>query len=114
MNRRSIGIMAILFVLLAAAGVVYQAVTREPAAVKDDTMTVLMPGIEISALYDDGARVWAGTNEGIYLLDRDTGEITEQVDADIHMIFSAMITQTDDGLIWAGHEDGLSAFDREL
>ena len=111
MNRKSILILAIVFGLLTAAGAVYQVITRKPAAPKNEALTVLMPGIEISALFDDGERVGAGTGEGICILDRDTGEKIEKLDADIHMIFSAMITKTEDGLIWAGHEDGLSAFD---
>ena len=111
MNRKSILILAILFGLLTTAGIAYQIITRKSAPPRDEALTVLMPGIEISALFDDGERVWAGTGEGLYILDRDTGDIVEKLDADIHMIFSAMITRTEDGLIWVGHEDGLSAFD---
>ena len=113
MNRKSILILVIIFGLLTSAGIAYQIITRKSAAPRDEALTVLMPGIEISALYDDGEKVWAGTGEGLFILDRNTGETIEKLDPDIHMIFSAMITKTDDGLVWAGHEDGLSAFDKE-
>ncbi len=113
MNRKSLLILAIIFGLLTAAGIAYQIVTKKSAPPRDEALTVLMSGTEISALFDDGERVWAGTGEGLFLLDRDTGDIVEKLDADIHMIFSAMITRTGDGLVWAGHEDGLSAFDKE-
>lgn len=114
MNRKSILILGIIFGLITAAGIVYKIFTKEPDVPKNEALTVLMTGVEISALYDDGEKLWTGTNEGIYILDRDTGETVKKLDADIHMIYSAMITSTEDGLIWAGHEDGLSAFDREL
>ncbi len=113
MNRKSIMIMLIVLGLLTAAGIVYQVVTREPEAPAYEEITVLMPGTEISALYDDGENVWAGTGDGIFILDRDTGEVIRELDADIQMIFSAMITRTDDGLVWAGHDEGLSAFDSD-
>ena len=114
MNRKSILILAIVFGLLTMSGIAYQIITKKSAPRRNDALTVLMPGTEISALYDDGERLWAGTGTGIFILDRDTGDITDKPDADIHMIFSAMITRTEDGLVWAGHEDGLSAFDNEF
>ncbi|MBR4718767.1 MAG: hypothetical protein IKP31_00835 [Lachnospiraceae bacterium] len=111
MNRKSILILLTVFSLLTAAGITYQMITKEAVTPKDEALTVLLPGIEISALYDDGGRLWAGTGEGVFILDRDTGDTVKKLDPDIHMIFSAMITKTDDGLVWVGHEDGLSAFD---
>ena len=112
MNKKSILILVILFGLLTASGIAYQFITRKPAAEKDEALSVLMAGTEISALYDDGEKVWAGTGEGVFIIDRDTGETMKKLEPDIHMIFSAMITKTEDGLVWVGHEDGLSAFDR--
>ncbi len=114
MNRKSILILAVVFGLLTVSGIAYQIITKKSAPPRNDALTVLMPGTEISALYDDGERLWAGTGTGIFILDRDTGDITGKPDAVIHMIFSAMITRTEDGLVWAGHEDGLSAFDNEF
>ena len=114
MNKKSMIILICFFALLTVAGVVYQTVNKEPQAEQYDNLSVLLPGIEISALFDDGERLWTGTAEGIYLLDRDSGATIRKLDAPIHMIYSAMITRTEDGLIWVGHEDGLSAFDADL
>ena len=114
MNKKSIIILVCFFALLTAAGVVYQILSREPQAEQYDNLEILFPGIEISALFDDGQRLWAGTAEGIYILDRDSGATIRKLDAPIHMIYSAMITKTEDGLVWVGHEDGLSAFDEDL
>lgn len=113
MNKKSILILAVILGLLTAAGIVYQFITNKPVQ-KDESLTVLMPGTEISALFDDGKTVWAGTGEGIFLLDRESGETLRKLDADIQMIYSAMILKTEDGLVWAGHEEGLSAFDDQL
>ena len=112
MNKRSIIIFSILLAILVTAGIMYRIIIREPEPDRYDNLTVFLPGIEISALYDDGERLWAGTAEGIYLLDRDTGEICDKAEPEVHMIYSAQIVETEDGLIWAGHEDGLSAFDK--
>ena len=114
MNKRSIIILICFFTLLTAAGVIYQILSREPQAEQYDNLEILFPGIEISELFDDGQRLWTGTADGIYLLDRDSGSTIKKLDAPIHMIYSAMITKTEDGLVWAGHEDGLSAFDADL
>ncbi|SEA79236.1 hypothetical protein SAMN05216349_12913 [Oribacterium sp. KHPX15] len=113
MNKKSILILVIIFGLLIISGIAYQILTRKPVTQKDEALTVLMAGTEISALFDDGDEVWAGTGEGVFIINRDTGETIKKLDPDIHMIFSAMITKTEDGLIWVGHEDGLSAFDME-
>ena len=91
MNRKSILILAVVFGLLTMSGIAYQIITKKSAPRRNDALTVLMPGTEISALYDDGERLWAGTGTGIFILDRNTGDITEKPDADIHMIFSAMV-----------------------
>lgn len=113
MNKKNILILVVIFGILTVSGIAYQLITRKPAPTKDEALTVLMAGTEISALYDDGEKVWAGTGEGLFIIDRDTGETIKKLEPDIHMIFSAMITRTDDGLVWVGHEDGLSAFDQE-
>ena len=113
MNKRSMTVLICFFTLLIASGVIYKIMNRNTPAQQYDNLQVILPGIEISALFDDGEKLWTGTAEGIYLLDRDTGDILGRPDADIHMIYSAMIKRTGDGLIWAGHEDGLSAFDTD-
>ena len=85
MNKKSILILAVILGLLTAAGIVYQFITNKPVQ-KDESLTVLMPGTEISALFDDGKTVWAGTGEGIFLLDRESGETLRKLDADIRRI----------------------------
>ena len=111
MNKKSILIFMTVLILLTVLGIAYRVITKEPEAEKYDHLHTLLPGMEISALFDDGENIWAGTGDGIYLLDRDTGDTVRKLDADIHMIYSAMITRSYDGLVWVGHEDGLSAFD---
>ena len=109
MNKRQIIALSIFFVLLCVGGVAYNTFGQKRVE-KDENIQTFMPGIEISALYDDGEYLWTGTSDGIYLLNRDSGEIEKKLDADIKMIFSAQIAKTDDGIIWLGHDAGLSAF----
>ena len=113
MNRRNIAILALFFVGLIAAVMIYRGTRAEPEAEQFENLQVVMPGAEISALLDDGERLWVGTTDGIYWLDRDTGEMLKKLDAKIAMIYAAMIRKTEDGLVWAGHDAGISAFDAE-
>ncbi len=111
MNRKTMILFGVFLAVLIAAGIAWNIFNKEPEAEIIDDLSVFLPGVEISALYDDGERLWVGTSEGLYLLDRKTGEILNKAEPGIHMIYSAQIKETPDGLIWAGHDEGLSAFD---
>ena len=113
MNRKNGMIIGIFLVALIVIGIIYQATKETPQAEIHENLQVVLPGVEISALYDDGTRLWVGSPEGIYWLDRDTGETIKKLDAKVAMIYAAMIAKTQDGLVWAGHDAGLSAFDAE-
>ena len=112
MNRKNLIILILFFLIMIGAGIAYRFLYTEPEPEIMDNLEVVFPGAEISALFDDGDFLWVGTADGIYLLGRDTGEIRRKLDSDIQMIYAAMIVQTNDGLIWAGHDAGLSAFDK--
>ncbi len=94
-----------------AAGLAYNMLGKKTDAEVLDKLDTFLDGVEISALYDDGEYLWAGTGEGIYLLNKDTGETVKKLDADIKMIFSARIVRTEDGSYMVGHDKGLSVFD---
>jgi ligand-binding sensor domain-containing protein len=72
--------------------------------------TVFLPEQEISALLFDGEKLWVGTAEGILLLDPKSGEVLRDMEMDIHLIYSAGICRTEDGLVWVGHENGITVF----
>ncbi|MCR5032706.1 MAG: hypothetical protein K6A92_07580 [Lachnospiraceae bacterium] len=113
MNRKTIGVIALFLMGLILIGLLYRNSRKEPEAVVMENLQVFLPGQEISALMDDGEKLWVGTPDGIYLLDRDTGETMKQLDSDIEMIYAAAFARTPDGTVWAGHDQGLCAFDRE-
>ena len=76
-------------------------------------LSIFLEGQEISALYDDGTYLWVGGKDGILLLDRSSGELNKQLDAQIEMVYASGICRTADGLVWAGHSSGITAFNEE-
>ncbi len=113
MKRKSIGLILAFFIVLILVGIVYNRKMQETEDSVIDNLTVFMPGQEISALFYDGAKLWVGTPEGIYLLDPESGEMLKKLEAHIEMIYAAAFAQTPDGIIWAGHDKGVCAFDPE-
>ena len=99
--------------VLVLAGIIYKFAFNDDKAEKFEGLDVFMAGTEISALYDDGEKLWVGTSEGIFFINRDNGDLIKKIDADIQMIYSAMIIKSSDGLIFAGHDKGISVFDQE-
>lgn len=73
-------------------------------------MEIFLEDQEVSALYDDGTCLWVGGKDGMILLDRVSGETVKKLDAQIEMVYASGICRTGDGLIWAGHSSGITAF----
>lgn len=112
--KKTVVICTVFLILLLGSGVLLlkagQKEQSEAAALKRGDLFVFLPGSEISALFDDGNALWVGGKGGIQLLDRLTGEPLKVLDAEIKMAYAAGICQTSDGTIWAGHNEGLTAF----
>ncbi|MCR4588746.1 MAG: hypothetical protein K5682_10095 [Lachnospiraceae bacterium] len=111
MKRKISGYILAFLILLILVGIFYNRNLQEPEAHIMENLTVFLPGQEISALFDDGEKLWVGTPEGVYLLDPESGETLRKLDSDIEMIYAAAFAQTADKMIWAGHDKGLCAFD---
>ncbi len=111
MSKRDLILLGIFMGILIVCGIIYQHNKPKPVYETYEELSVLMEGTEISALFDDGARLWVGASDGIYWLDNATGELQKKLDAQINMIYAASIVRTSDGTIWAGHDAGISAFD---
>lgn len=112
MDKRKIVIVVFFLILMVAAGMgmkFYQ-VQSTPVYEVLDNLHVLYDGEEISALYDDGEKLWVGLKTGIVTIDRSTGELLEVIDEDITLIYASEIAESSDGLIWCGHNDGVSAY----
>ena len=112
MDKKKIFIVVFFLAAMAAAGVglkMYQA-DSEPVYEKMDYLHVLFQGEEISALYDDGQKLWVGLKGGLRTIHRETGEPLEVIDDSITLIYASEIGESFDGLIWCGHNDGVSAY----
>ena len=55
-------------------------------------LSIFLEGQEISALYDDGTYLWVGGKDGILLLDRSSGELYKQLDAQIETTFISEVS----------------------
>ena len=112
MDKKKIGIVLFFLVAMVTAGIglkIYQT-ENEPTYQKMDNLHVLFAGEEISALYDDGEKLWVGLKSGLRTIDRRTGDPLETIDEEITLIYASEIGESADGLIWCGHNDGISAY----
>lgn len=80
---------------------------KEKTSPQKEDFVVLKEGKEISAIYYDGTNVWIGGNDGVTVCNADTMEEVRYLE-EFKLIYSAEITQTPDGTVWIGHEDGLT------
>ena len=80
---------------------------KEKTSPQKEDFVVLKEGKEISAIYYDGTNVWIGGNDGVTVYNADTMEEVRYLE-EFKLIYSAEITQTPDGTVWIGHEDGLT------
>lgn len=112
MDKRTIRIVLAFLAAMVAAGVGLKLwlAGSEPVYERMEGLTVLFPGEEISALYDDGEKLWVGLKSGLRTLDRDTGAPLAVIDEEIALIYASEMGETSDGLIWCGHNDGVSAY----
>ncbi|MDD2955983.1 MAG: hypothetical protein PHD67_06680 [Oscillospiraceae bacterium] len=87
--------------------------TRRIQALKMDGVEVFFPEMEVSALYHGANGLWVGGKDGIMLVDAQSGQSLGWLDSGIEMIYAAGICQTADGLVWAGHNGGVTAYTPE-
>lgn len=112
MDKKKIVIVILFLAAMVAAGVglkIYQS-ESQPVYQQMANLEVLFSGEEISALYDDGEKLWVGLKSGLRTIDRETGEELEVIDEDITLIYASEIGESFDGLVWCGHNDGISAY----
>ncbi len=104
----------LIFLLIAASCLFYLSNRQKEQEALDNKryegIRVFLEGTEISALYDDGTKLWVGTKDGILLLDRESGQQIQKIGDDLEMIYASGIVQTDDQTVWAGHNSGLTGF----
>ena len=112
MDKKKIAIVILFLAAMVAAGIglkAYQA-GSQPVYQQMENLQVLFAGEEISALYDDGEKLWVGLKSGLRTIHRETGEPLEVIDEDITLIYASEIGESFDGLVWCGHNDGISAY----
>ena len=102
--------LAFAFMVLAAFFVSFRITKKDSSsAVKKENFLVLREGKEVSALYFDGINVWVGGNDGVIVYDEKTLEEVRRI-ADLKLVYSTGMEQTPDGMMWIGHEDGVTGF----
>jgi len=74
---------------------------------------VFLDEVEISALLVDGDNIYVGGNEGVYLLNGNTGEIIKTISKDLRLIYSSKIIKYKD-TIWIAHDDGISTYKNNI
>ena len=108
---KMIAVILLMAILLTAGAYFYQQTkTNNISSPPTPGLTVFLPEREVSALLFDGEKLWVGTSDGILLLDPQSGELLRELDTGIRLIYSAGICQTVDGLVWVGHETGVTVF----
>ena len=82
MDKKKILIVILFLVAAVVAGVCLKIYQNESQPVYQQMadLEVLFSGEEISALYDDGEKLWLGLKSGLRTLDRETGEPLEVID----------------------------------
>ncbi len=117
MNKKNISII-ILMIIVISTFIIISMVSNQSNknmadAKKFDWIDIFLANSEISAIFDDGEKIWAGGRDGLIWLDRNTGEILKHEESEIDMTYAGDILRTPDGIIWVGHNNGLTGFNKE-
>jgi len=70
---------------------------------------VFLKESEISALLVDGENIYVGGNNGVYLLDCNTGQILKTISKDLRLIYSSSIIKHNND-IWIAHDRGVALY----
>ena len=105
---------AVFFLVMAAVVVADRAVQKKksPTAFASGWQ-VIRPPHEVSAMAIQGDIVWTGGKDGVFGLDRVSGKIIKEVKSDPPFEYVRSLLADNNGLLWIGHEHGLSSFDGE-
>ncbi len=113
MKKRIIMVLAVLLAIVVIMAVFYQHFKWQTEQKNNlPFIAVYLLNSEISAIYDDGEKLWVGGRDGLFWLDRQTADVLPNGINDIDMTYAGAITATDDGIIWVGHNNGLSGFSK--
>lgn len=106
--KKYIALMAILsgIILLGYSGI------KEylPSAYPQDWQVINPPG-EVSALVIKDDIVYAGGRDGVYAVDLSKKELIGKLDTDPGITYVKALVVDDQGLLWIGHQEGLTSYD---
>ncbi len=118
MNRNYFKILigfACVIVVSVSLGIYFKSIESEEIASKKlEFLDVFLDNSEVSAIYDDGRKLWIGGRDGLLLLDRVSGEILDKDLPNLDLTYAGDIVASDDGVVWIGHNNGLSGFSKDL
>jgi ligand-binding sensor domain-containing protein len=73
----------------------------------------IRPPHEVSAMVIHEDIVWAGGKDGVLGLDRKSGKIIKEIKSDPPFEYVRSLAVDKNGILWIGHEHGLSSYDGE-
>jgi ligand-binding sensor domain-containing protein len=106
------GISALVLAGFVALVVVGQAVNRwQPRQAPHSGWQIIRPPYEVSALAEQGQIVWAGGMDGVFALDRNTGDLIRELhlDSPLEGVRALLVDQA--GSLWIGHQAGLTRYE---
>lgn len=109
-SRFSIAAVPVSLALLLLAGA-WLLRAAAPAPELPSGWQVIRPPHDVFALAIQGESVWSGGQDGVYRLDRESGEILEKLERDppIEHVRALLVDQ--DGALWIGSDQGLLRYD---
>lgn len=72
---------------------------------------VVLKDMEISALLVEEDQIIVGGSNGVVILDSQSGEVKEVLTTELRLIYAAAMIRSEEGLLWIGHEKGISIYD---
>ncbi len=72
---------------------------------------IIRPPIEVSALAIQDDVLWAGGRDGVTPIDLAAGTAGELLECDLPLVYVQALLVDDNGVLWIGHQAGLSHYD---
>jgi ligand-binding sensor domain-containing protein len=72
---------------------------------------IIRPPREVSAMIEAGDVIWAGGQEGVFLIDRKKGVLIKKLNPLKPITYVRALYLDDKGSLWIGHQDGLTVYD---
>jgi ligand-binding sensor domain-containing protein len=72
---------------------------------------VIRPPHEVSALAEQADIIWAGGQEGVFALDRNTGALLKKLELGVSLEYVRALLMDRTGVLWVGHQAGLTRYD---